>query len=163
MRPRALQARLNKLKYEVSNPYSVSSAKIVLDRGYGHCLEAAMVAAYINGENYAHMILHIITQESNQKNIAHAVYTYLHKGNFVSVGRSKYSFLQARFNGFNDLTQLARSYTEEYVLKLNRKIVFAGYVTLDDLTNLDWKKSNDDLTKINDRLFTSRSVIKLNV
>ncbi|MFH2021409.1 MAG: hypothetical protein ABIJ34_08415 [archaeon] len=163
MEPLEVQELLDTFSYHVDDPYVVKAPKRCLLVKKVHCLEAAIVAAYLLPQ-YKPLLLHLTTYNySDAINgfIAHAIFVYEDNGGFFSIGRSKFEALQGRLMPQRTVEDLARDYGWS-MMNVGRLFKEAGTVNLDEMDlRFDWRQQICDITMIEEKIISYRKKLNL--
>lgn len=118
--PAQAQMLLNKLKYDLEDlnldyqkkvigHYEIDSPRITLKEKKAHCLEAALLVAYLlEDDGHNGKIL-------SMKDIlggGHAIYIYKENGLWGAIGKSQKKYLQDRQPKYKKIIQLVESYNQ---------------------------------------------------
>ena len=145
--PDDVQKIIAKLQYYCNDEkYSLSSAKTTLERGRGHCVESALVAASLMEQlGYLPFLLHFWAIP----NANHGVYLFENAGNYFTFGKSRYPSLENKTD--LNLSDLIRNYDTAF-REIDRELLTVSKVDLREC-QFDWRKSKEDIaTPFNDFL-----------
>ncbi len=154
--PRQAQDLVSSLEYDSEDAnvdlgtgfmhhYEVDSPKVTLKEGKAHCLEAALLAAYLlEDDGYDDKILFMWNRK-----FGHAVYVYQNKENSLwsSIGQSRAEYLKGRKPKYKTIKELFESYNKGGFLKKYGKFIKFSVRDISKKYPKDWATRDKPLIK----------------
>ena len=155
MQPAEAREVINDFTYFVDVPYRVRPPKVVLEEKRAHCLEAALVAAFLL-PNLPQKLLYITTDkpyEGTDNTFSHAVFL-LEQGvhEFSSIGVSRHPQLIGRTEFFPSVVELAQTYVDAYE-EMGVSVLKVSVADMNGMPiGVNWRELYSDITFINSML-----------
>jgi len=145
--PLAVQSYLNDLPYntEPHGRATLRSFRGVVSHGCAHCLEAVLFATVVL-EQHGYPPL-VLSFESIDR-LDHVIYTYMHRGLWGSIARSRDPGLHGRRPVFATPRALALSYVEPYVDFTGRVTGYAVVNLANEMNGYEWRLAETNVWKV---------------
>ena len=148
--PFRIQQFLNSLKYNVDE--FTRSPRLVIQAQRAHCLDGAIFAAAALEELGDPPL--VIDLRANLEDDDHVVAVFRRRGLWGAVAQSDFTGLRFRDPVYRSLRELAMSYFNVYFNLAGRRTLreFSLSFDLRRIKDIDWRRGEDDLTALSDRL-----------
>jgi hypothetical protein len=151
--PPKVQDFLNKLKinFEHDNKDTVKSPIRVLRAGNAHCIEGAILGAYILSlHGHKPLVMHLKTTKDD---LEHVIAPFKMNGHWGALSKTNHSVLRYRDPIYKTIRELAISYFHEYFLDNGKKTLRQYSVPLNLNTfEKGWATDENDLWGIDEEL-----------
>jgi len=150
--PAKVQDFLNNLKLNFEKSGATLKSPVrVLREGNAHCLEGALLGAYIlSSHGFTPFIMHLKTTKEDYD---HTVAPFKIAGLWGALSKTNHSVLRYREPVYKNIRELAMSYFHEYFLDNGRKTLrqYSKLLNL-NIFEKDWELSDKDLWGIDQEL-----------
>jgi len=156
--PAKVQDFLNKLRFNFEvdakgkHLDTIKSPLRVLRTGSAHCMEGAILGAYIlSTHGYPPLIMyHLPTNDD----FAHVVTLFKQNGLWGALSKTNHSVLRYREPVYKSIRELAMSYFHEYYVANGKKTLrqYSKPLNLNIFKNKNWPTSSEDLWYIDKKL-----------
>jgi hypothetical protein len=152
--PAKVQDFLNGLKFnfEEDGKGTIKSPIRVLREKNAHCMEGALLGAYILSlHGYKPLILHLQVEKGD---FDHVIALFQQNGLWGALSKTNHGVLRYREAVYKNVRELVMSYFHEYFLNSNGKKTLRKYSVPLNLNKFgkDWMTREDDLWEIDDEL-----------
>lgn len=151
--PEKIQEFLDSIpfNFEKNGKDTLKSPIRVLRENNAHCIEGAILGAYILSlHNYKPYLVHL---ETTQDDLDHVITVFKEKGHWSALSKTNHSVLRYRDPIYRNIRELVMSYFHEYFLNNGRKTLRRYSEPLDlDIFQNDWPTADQDLWGIDKEL-----------
>lgn len=152
--PAQIQDRVNALKINFErHGETCRSPRRVLMSGEAHCLEAALLAAWmLRARGERPLVVHLAAEDPDDD---HAIAVFRKGNGWGAISKSNHAVLRYREPIYATIRELVMSYFHEYFLQRNRKKTLRSYTRPIDLSRFDylnWETAEEDLWELSDAL-----------
>lgn len=151
--PAKVQDFLNTIpiNYEINGIDTVKSPIRVLREGSAHCIEAAILGAYILSlHGHAPLVLHL---ETTKEDFEHVIVPFTRNGLWGALSKTNHAVLRYRDPVYKSIRELVMSYFHEYTTSAGVKTLrrYSDPLDLREFGN-DWALEEQDLWGIDEEL-----------
>jgi len=143
------------INFEHDKKDTAKSPLYVIRHNSAHCIEGAVLGAYILSTNgYKPLLMHLKTTHGD---LDHAIAPFKQNGYWGALAKTNHAVLGYRDPVYKTIRELAMSYFHEYFLN-NGKKTLVGYtqpINLNSFEN-DWVYTNENLWGIDEALSTAK-------
>ncbi len=155
--PAKVQDFLNRLKFNFEKDGETLKSPVqVLRTGSAHCMEAALLGAYILSlHGYPPLVLHL---EATEEDFDHVVAPFRQYGRFGALSKTNHAVLRYREPVYKSIRELVMSYFHEYFSNRNGRKTLRKYSKPLNLNafDKDWISRGNNLWDVDRKLNSTR-------